>query len=292
MTKFLMDDKVYIPVDELSGRMNADVDALSKYIVTTPYAQVISEEDFNMLLQNGMLNIEENDNHIELTKVETLETKIKTINSFRPLKYMFLSGFEDDQTIKERIEKEAEEDIAKEMERLSNDEGFRKKIEEKIQEGKELERKTSQILKPFGLTIQTVTELHDGRIGITYFIAGKGIFYDIFDEDLKNFLDTFIYENDTLKWFSDNYADWTEIKPECSRDFRNYKPTWNIRWCLSNLQMKNDFSDYVSYTGTGIELSIGISFLMKFLNPYNEPNHLFVNGIPDVSGKTVGTKCK
>ena len=288
MTKFVINDKIYIPVDEFIHKMSIDMDVLSDYIVTTPYTKVISEEDFNMLLQNGILNIEENDNHIELTKVESLTATIRNVKALRPLKYMFLSKYEDDETIKQRIIKEEIEEYEKAIRNLSRESNFSDRVEKKIRNNRELTRNANEKLKTFDLSVQTITELHDGKIGFCHFVVGNGIFYEMSEDDLTDEgLDTYEHHGGSLRFCSADYGDWVEIAPENDHDFRNDTALDNIAWCLSNIKMSNEFTDSLSCNGKGINFMVTMNLLMKYVNPFNESNHLFVNGIPEVSGKVI-----
>ena len=281
MTKIIYHDKIYIPLKALLDKCQVEDAVFQDCITDIPnIGRAVSEEDCNRLIQDGVLSMP-----VEMTKVETLSAKINSIKKFAPLKFMFLSKLEKDkEKIIDKIQQEEKEEIANAICKISDNSKLAEKAEKKFQDAKTSMERNDE-LKKFGLSLQCITEIVNGYIGFMFFLAGKGIFYELYEnglEDMNEIFDTMTIEDNHICFYAQDDEEMHKLTPEdADRDFRDYTPIENICWCLSNKDVKNEFSDYICYFGDGIYFDIKITMIMKLINPKSFSDTIFINGIPE-----------
>ena len=297
LRKVLVGEKVYIPINELA--MKGLYHLIAKDI--NPYEEKL--EDFGICIEEQRLNaallsnseaFEANGNHIEMTRIDSLDVRIKNIKSIAPLKFLFFLNYEKD---KKTVEKMIAEDEKKEKERIINEfmsEKERvKKYKKLVEFYTENKNEISSILSKHGLSLQFLTEISNKAAGMIGFLVGKGVFYHIWNiedwglEDYRN-IET---GSDGEIIIQDPQEEEPEIIPadRIVRDFSSYTASENLIWCLYNLDLKNDYTDEFNYMSGGINFMFKSSLFVKLINHKAFPEFVLIDGMVEIDEKVTKT---
>jgi len=219
------------------------------------------------------------------------------IISLTPFKKMLASSVltakaaEYGMTVDEYLEKtELQEEMDRERKRI---EKIRTVKEELDAYRLQLKEATGQILlKKYGLEIQVLTILDKKKTDCMFFLAGNGIFHQIYPEYMEEdrWDESDINEHGDIIVPSADYSEQQFVlSRNVERDFRKYPVLENILWCVHNVAAENEWTDSLEFRNGGVEFSLYMPFLMKILNERNCPDMLFFDGIPEVFSNVAGT---
>lgn len=302
-TKIFHDNKVYLKLPDVTKALNYStkqsfIDAHSDMVDKIKgIGDCVLETDYNSLLvmDNDALSKQR---HIEVTKVDTLRSKIEMITSMYPLKLAFGKGYFDlmarkhnCMSVEEYILKydlpEEEKKCLKEIqEHRESNTYYKEEVQVLYCKSKiELEK-----LRQCGLDIQVMTQItSDGHMGLISYIVGKGVFLEFSSYDHHEWENISIDENGNILVPYFNYDDHPEEGEqiinlsdiEINRDFRKYSITENLAWCIENLRIGSleDYEyDVFDYHSDTIDFEIGIELLVKMIKP-DVSDTVYVDGI-------------
>ena len=277
MVKIFNNDEVYIFLKN-AKEMHPDVSFDIPVYTIGNTEGLIKEADYNNILLKNNKEV----TSLSVTKVQTLEAEVETMQALRPIKHMILSKFGlSDEKIQKRLLKEEIEKVKKFVENI---EPSSTTYCEKVKYIMENTEKAKEYLLPLGLELQFITEITDGCVGLSAFLAGKDVFYDFgFDNEIC--FDSF-RKTETGFSFEDEWGDDTEvvIKP-VNREFREYTALQNMQWVLSNMPLRSDFAYEVNCSEDGISISAKTELLAKCFNPNAFPETILLDGFIDIKEK-------
>lgn len=249
---------------------------------------LVKETDFNyLLLQNQ--DAFQRLGHIEITKVDTLRSHTEAIKSFYPLKYMLEGKVLEYKTVDAGYKSVSEYLDEVELPRDFRDEQMkflsgkdilhvlkesRKKINELID---------YEVLEKNELIVQQYIHIKEGVPYEESFIAGKGIFFSLYDSD---------YAFDMLKVISgdliiptfDDYEEFEDTNyghDEDMRDYRDYSPLENIVHVISHKKVEDVGIDLLHCESAGIDFYISQSEVIKLFNPNMYREIILIDGTTD-----------
>ena len=299
MVKILDDDRLYIPVSELPDNLVAAI-TLDPFIKTHEigrFGKCVNEAEYNAVLLENPDALEANGGHVELTRVDSLSTRLRDAQRLAPLKCMFLAGMGiSDDEIDARIKKEYVEDADKAVLALRDTEGrMLGKYEKQTAFMQKSADAIQRNLNPLGLDVVLMTEIQAGHgAGLSCYVAGINVFHEIYlDVFEMDDWETFERTENGFRFMDHCEEGWQEITPhDWGRDFRKYGAMENLAWCLSNLDVKNEFSDELSYSGGGIYFTCNIALVARLFNHRAFSDRMFVNGFTEINEKVVTTHRK
>lgn len=272
MLRIIDGKNIYIPLTEIE----ADFSILRPYVTQACDTDVISESDYNYLVHTGKIS-----GALSLTKVRTLAAEKKGINDLKPLKFLVLTGFgKSHEEIVHEIEEETKNELKRAVSLLLNGNPVNVDYDTMLKLVREAESKPT--LTEAELTLQCLTKIANGRCALQCFLAGEGIFYELYaDMDQLSDIDTLKCDSDITFWDSTECDD-VILSRMNKRDFRQYSVLENILWCLQNLDVDNEFTDEVSYHEGGLSLSVDLPLVMKYINPASFADVLYIEGAADI----------
>lgn len=258
----------------------------------------IQESDYNQLLSNDETSLQKQ-GQLEVTKVQTLRSKIKDTLSMMPLKMIFGGQYFDmmakhggytsveDYIMSVEVPKDKEKCI-EEINRLTELNQYYCRDVEAIKDRLDIEK-----LKQFGLDLQQVTRIDsDGRMHLNSYIAGKGIFRRYSEYSYDEYSELYLNEDNEL--ILNSYDDDGELfthnlsNSETDKDFRDYHIMDNLIWCCENLDMEegNDYEySVLQYSTDCIDVEISNGEVIKMINP-RASRDIWVEGIVDFKEET------
>lgn len=290
-TKIFYKNKVYLPIDDTSKALGfktqKDFMQLYGYMVTKikGAGNCISETDYNDLLSQNKGALA-NQEYLEITKVDTLRSKINMTISMYPLKFIFGKDYfeamarqhgctsAEDYIYKYDLPKEKKKCLEEISHLEEENTGYRKDVE--------LLKDKSKIdiskLKQCGLEIRNITTIECiGRMKLRSYIVGVGVFYEFSEFDYEEWDKIAIDEmgNIILPYFNyDSKNPEEELinlsKSVVDRDFRDYSVAENMIWCIENLKVEalEDYEYSVfSYKGNTIKFDIPADLMAKIIRP-------------------------
>ena len=300
MIKLFDGERVLIPVKEIKDFLHwvamGCIDP-STLIDIDGYPPCLEESTYNQLLvQVADKDGKELDEDIELTKVTSLTTQMQSAKALRPLKHIVLHKLLPNEEIVPTILAEEEEEREKLVARLTKE--APESSNRFVKTLQFLNRNADtfkKVLAEYGLELQYMTEIKNGRAGLLTFLVGNNIFYEIHLNDWADDHDINLIsiKNDTLILpdvygdFPDNFGtERIELK-NAGGDFRKHTVRENLFWCLSHLNVRNEFTDEVSYDDGGIHFHANIALITKLINPVAFPEWTFIEGIADITKKEI-----
>lgn len=301
-TKIFHENKVYLVLSDVVKALNyktkkSFIDVYSDIIVKIKgIGDCVLETDYNSLLIKDDKALSKQ-KHIEITKIETLRSKINMVISMYPLKFAFGKGYFDlmakrhgCMSIEEYILKydlpEEEHKCLKEIQEHRESNTYYKEEVAALYDKSKLD---IEKLRQCGLDMQVMTQvISDGHMNLISYIVGKGVFisfssYEYYewdkisvDEKGNILVPYFNYDNHEEKERLINLSD-----VSTDRDFRNYGIAENLAWCIENLKVESleDCEyDVFHYRSDTIDFEIGIELLVKMLKP-DSSDTVFVDGI-------------
>lgn len=302
-TKIFHDNKVYLTLSDVTKALNyktkqSFIDLHSDMITKIKgIGDCILETDYNSLLVKDD-NALSKQGHIEITKIETLRNKIDMVTGMYPLKLAFGKGYFDlmakkhgCMSVEEYILKydlpQEEQKCLKEIQEHRESNAYYKEEIAALYDKSKLD---IDKLRQYGLDVQVMTQItSDGHMNLISHIVGKGVFIEYSSYDYHEWDKISIDEKGNVLVPYFNYDDCPEegeliinlTESAIDRDFRNYRITENLAWCIKNLKVESleDYEyDIFHYHSDTIDFEIGIELLVKMVKP-DLSDTVFVDGI-------------
>lgn len=286
MDKIIIDNTVYIPVYQIEDRgFTVPQEKVYNHGI---YGPLLSETDYNNLIldnaENPSLTTLEK---LELTRFESYQTNVKDTISLRPLKFLFLKNMHmDDKTVSNKILEEDKASLSTLYKTLSDKE-FNQYYFKTIDYLKQNLILIQNKLSSLDLTIQFITCIENTTIITRSYIAGTGVFYEMdFSEFDINDLKYFEKVGNTYTFPSEYGEDDTFTVTDTTRNFREYSVFDNIKWCLENCILSDEFNDCFYSHENGIYISIPLKMATKYFNKNSHTNAYYFEGLPDIDIST------
>lgn len=292
-TKIINDSKVYLKVSDVAKALGYSkaqdfINEHPSLVEKISGVQCIRETDFNDLLSQNESALKKQ-GQIEITKIETLRSKVDSVMSFQGLKMLLAGNFLQMMADRTGCASKEEYIIMHEIPAEK-----RKALHELIQNGQsnsnylnmveylhDKERLDIEQLHSFGLDVQYLVSIDCcGRVDIDAYTVGHGVFCHVTDlGDYAAWDELYIDENgDKILPFYNSDAKNPEnreqminlSKPNVDHDFRQGNVVENMIWCIQNLKVEA-LEDYefgvFSYFDGVIDFDMGIELLAKVLKP-------------------------
>ena len=307
-TKIFYKNKVYLPVDDarkaLGLKTQNDFIQSYGYMVTKikGAGNCISETDYNDLLSRNKDALSKQE-YLEITKVDTLRSKINMTISMYPLKFIFGKDYfeamarqygctsAEDYIYKYDLPQEKKKCLEEISHLEEENTGYRKDVQ--------LLKDKSKIdiskLKQCGLEIRHITTIEcTGRMKLRSYIVGVGVFHEFSEFDYQEWDRISVNENGNiiLPYYNYDSPDSEERLIDLSesivdRDFRNYSIVENIIWCIENLKVVA-LEDYeygvFSLDDDTIKFDVPADLMAKIIRP-DSISTFFVDGIVEYNEK-------
>ena len=289
-TKLIKDSKVYLPLSDVTkavGYKRADfLNEYSQLVEKISGVLCIRETEYNNLLAENEKALSKQ-GQIEVTKIETLRSKIDSVMSFQPLKFALMRDYLQIMTARtgcKSVEQyvltyEIPEEKLKALAELMQDGKTNSMYRSMIAYLNDKEQFDIEKIKSYGLDVQYLISIKcDGRVGIDVFVVGRGIFHYITDfGDYASWNDMYIDDNGDLllPWCNYDANEPEErlinlSKTGINRDFSQYNAVENMIWCIENLNVEamEDYENAVfsMYEDT-IKFDMSLELLVKILKP-------------------------
>lgn len=287
--KLIQDNKVYLPLSDVVkalGYKRADfINEHSQLIEKISDVSCIQETDYNNLLSENEKALTKQ-GQIEVTKIETLRSKIDCVLSFQGLKFALMRDYLQMMAAKTGCKSIEEYVLVHEIPKEKQ-----KALTELMQDGKSNANYLKMIeylrtfdmdkLRSFGLDMQYLVSIDCmGRVDIDAYIIGVGVFCKVTDlGDYASWEELHIDENGNVILPYYNYdlknpEDKEQMinlsKPIVKHDFRESNVVENMLWCIQNLDVDvlEDYEfDVFGLCDGVIDFSMGIELLVKLIKP-------------------------
>ena len=290
-TRILHENTVYLPLADCAKALDMSEDALRLCAETTLIPGVggcLSETAYNRVLLEKQ---PEATTAVEVTSFDTVGAAAEALVKMIPLK-LLLGGFAlANKALSvgmDAVDYLWRVDLPQCFEQEKKHVLCAKGIEEKIRGYQDaLEAGLAAIgqapYTKFGLALQHMCVLGPETVQLHSYWAGEGIFWetqpDFMSNDQWDAAERF--PNGTIRVPSSDYKEgYFDLVPEVQRDFRAYRPSENILYCLGNVPASQEWTDTITLQRGGVNLSVGIPLLIMMLNPDNCPNHYLFDDIP------------
>ena len=302
-TKIFHDNKIYLKLSDVTKALNyktkqSFVDAHGDMIIKIKgIGDCVLETDYNSLLVKDD-NALSRQKQIEITKVDTLRSKIEMVTSMYPLKLAFGKGYFDLMakkhgciSVEEYILKydlpQEEQKCLKEIQEHRESHTYYK---EEVAALYDKSRLDIDKLRQCGLDIQVMTQVtSNGHMNLISYIVGEGVFIEFSSYDYHEWDKISIDEKGNILVPYFNYDDHPEDGEQLinlsdvgiDRDFRNHSIVENLAWCIQNLKVESleDYEyDVFHYRSDTIDFEIGIELLVNMIKP-DASNTVYVDGI-------------
>lgn len=302
-TKIFHDNKVYLTLSDVTKALNyktkqSFIDVHSGIITKIKgIGDCILETDYNGLLVKDDKALSKQ-GHIEITKIETLRSKIDMITGMYPLKLAFGKGYFDlmakkhgcisveEYILKYDLPQEEQKCLKEIQEHRENNTYYKEEIAALYDKSKlDIDK-----LRQCGLDLQVMTQItSNGHMNLISYIVGKGVFINFSSCEYYEWDKISVDEkgNALVPYF--NYDDSGEEEERLinlsdvstDRDFRNYGIVENLAWCIENLKVDSleDYEyDIFHYRSDTVDFEVGIELLVKMIKP-DSSDTVFVDGI-------------
>lgn len=304
-TKIFHKGNAYLKVSDVAKTLNyhKQQDFIKEYshlIEKISGIQCVKETDYNDLLSADSDALSRQ-GQIEITKIETLRSKVNSVMNFQPLKMLFARDYLNMMAAKTGC-KSSEEYVMTHEIPEEKKKAFRELVQERqknssyrnmVEYLQDKERFDIDIIRSYGLDVQFLTSIEcDGKMDLEVYVVGKGVFYnvtDFGDYALWNALCTNEAGDVILPWYDYDSKNPTELMVNLSqnnidRDFRKYNVAENMLWCIENLEVKalEDYEYSVfEYRNDTIDFCVSIELLVKMIRP-DTVNTIYIDRIIDV----------
>ncbi|MBQ6886253.1 MAG: hypothetical protein IJN54_01910 [Lachnospiraceae bacterium] len=302
--KLIQDNKVYLPLSDVVkalGYKRADfINEHSQLIEKISGVQCIRETDYNNLLAENESALHKQ-GQIEITRIETLRSKIDSVMSFQGLKFALARDYLQMMAARTGCKSVEQYVLTHEIPQEKQ-----KALQELMQDGKSNSNYRSMIefihdkerfdidkIRNFGLDVQYLTSIDcTGNVGLDAYIVGQGVFHSFSDlGDYEQWHD--LYKDDDgnliLPWC--DYIKNEEMLINLSenridRDFRQYNAIENMIWCIDNLGVDitaiedYEYEVFGCHTNT-IDFAMPIELLVKLIKP-NAVSTIYTDKLIDV----------
>ena len=192
-TKLIQDNKVYLPLSDVIkalGYKRANfLNEYSQLVEKISGVPCVKETDYNNLLAENEDALTKQ-GQIEVTKIETLRSKIDCVLSFQPLKFALARDYLqmmaartgcksiEDYILVHEIPQEKRKVLSELMQDGKSNSNYRSMIEFIHDK----ERFDIDKIRNFGLDVQYLTSIDcAGNIGLDAYIVGHGVFHSFSD---------------------------------------------------------------------------------------------------------------
>ena len=292
-TKIINDNKVYLKASDVAkalgySKQHDFINEHPSLVKKISGVQCIRETDYNDLLTHNKSALQKQ-GQIEVTKIETLRSKIDSVMSFQGLKLLLARDFLQMMADKTGCASKEEYLIMHEIPAEK-----RNALQELMQDGQsnsnylnmveylhDKERLDIEKLHSFDLDVQYLVSIDCcGRVDMDAYVVGYGVFCHLTDlGDYAAWDELYIDENgDKILPFYNSDAKNPEdreqminlSKPDVDHDFRQGNVVENMIWCIQNLKVEA-LEDYefaaFSYFDGVIDFDMGIELLAKIIKP-------------------------
>lgn len=305
-TKLFYKGRVYLKVSDVTKALGFQkqqdfINEYSQLIEKISGIQCISEADYNNLLSTNSKALSRQ-GQIEITRIETLRSRINSVLSFQPLKMLFARDYLNMMAARTGCRSSEEYIVTHEIpeekkkvlqELIQSNEQKNSTYHDMVEYLQDKERFDMDIIKSYGLDVQFLTSIEsDGKMSLDVYVVGKGVFYNITnfgDYALWNELCTNEEGDVMLPW-----CDYDSNTPEelminlsqnnIERDFSKYNVADNMLWCIENLDVKalEDYEYSVfEYNDDTIDFCMPLELLVKMIRP-DAVDIIYVDRIIDV----------
>lgn len=302
--RIIMENTVYLLAKDVADALGfADLNSFmkehSEIVENTDalFPELVLESDFNNLLVSNKMAFQRL-GHIEITKVDTLRSHTESIKSFYPIKYMIegeilknkasSTGY---RSLDEYLEKvELPKNIDEEREKFLSKEDILHLLNssnEKVNELVDID-----VLNHYDLSVQQYIHIKDGIPYPESFIAGRGIFFALYDSDYAfNLLK--VTDCDLIVPTYDNEDEFVDINyghDADMRDYREYSTLENILHIITHKKVEDAGVDLLRCESPGINFYISQTEVIKLLNPNMYRDVVLINGTADFDCSRLITK--
>ena len=292
-TKIINDNKVYLKVSDVAkvleySKQQDFINEHSQLVEKISGVHCIRETDYNNLLSENEDALKAQ-GQIEVTRIETLRSKVDSVMSMQGLKMLLAGNFLQMRADKTGCASKEEYLVTHEIPKEK-----RKALQELMQDGKsnsnylnmveylhDKERFDIDKIRSFGLDVQYLVSIDCcGRVDVDSYVIGYGVFCHLTDlGDYAAWDEMYIDENgDKILPFYNSDAKNPEdkeqlinlSKPDVDHDFREGNVVENMIWCIQNLKVEalEDYEFAVfSYFDGVIDFQMSIELLSKIIKP-------------------------
>lgn len=310
-TKIFHDNKVYLRLSDVTKALNyptkqSFIDVHEDKITKIKgIGECILETDYNSLLVMDNEAFAKQ-GYLEISKIETLRSKIDMITSMYPLKLAFgkryfemMAKSHGCMSVEEYILKydlpdilkydlpEEEQKCLKEIQEHRENNTYYKEEVDSLCDKSKLD---TDKLRQCGLDIQIMTQItSNGHMNLISYIVGNGVFLEFSSYDYHEWDKISVDEKGNILVPYFNYDDHPEGGEQIinlsenviDRDFRKYSIAENLAWCIENLKIGSleDYEyDVFYYHSDTVNFEIGIELLVKMVKP-DASDTVYVDGI-------------
>lgn len=290
-TKIINDNKVYLKVSDVAKALgySKQQDFINEHpsiVEKISGVHCIRETDYNNLLSQNE-NALQKQGQIEVTKIETLRSKIDTVMGFQGLKLLLARDYLQMMADRTGCASKEEYIITHEIPAEK-----RKVLQELVQDNKsnsnylnmveylhDKERFDIDKIRSFGLDVQYLVSIDClGKVDVDAYVIGNGVFYHTTDfGDYAAWNDMYIDDSgDVILPYCDYDSKNSEeklinlSKPIIDHDFRQGNVIENIIWCIQNMDV-TALEDYeyevFGYFDDTINFSMTCELLVKIIKP-------------------------
>ena len=290
-TKIINDNKVYLKVSDVAKALeySKQQDFINEHpslVEKISGIQCIRETDYNNLLSENEDALKAQ-GQIEVTKIETLRSKVDSVMSMQGLKMLLARDFLQMMAARTGCSSVEEYILVHEIPQEK-----RKELQELMQDGKsnsnylnmveylhDKERFDIGKLRSYGLDVQYLVSIDCcGKVDIDAFVVGHGVFCHVSDfGDYAAWNDMYTDDNgDVILPYCDYDSKNPDEElinlsnPDVDYDFRQYNVVDNLIWCIQNLKVEAledyEFSVF-NYFDRIINFDMSIELLAKIIKP-------------------------
>lgn len=288
-TKLIQDSKIYLPLSDVVKALGYKrTDFINKYpslIEKISGVLCIRETDYNNLFAENESALHKQ-GQIEVTKIETLRSKIDSVMSFQGLKFALARDYLQMMAARTGCKSIEEYILVHEIPQEKQ-----KALTELMQDGKSNSNYLKMVeylrtfdmekLRSFGLDMQYLVSIDCmGKVDIDVYMIGEGVFCKVTDlGDYASWEELHIDENGNviLPYYNcdaKNLEDREKMinlsEPVVKHDFREGNVIENMLWCIENLNVDalEDYEfDVFGLCDDVIDFSMGIELLVKIIKP-------------------------
>lgn len=289
-TKIINDSKVYLKASDVAKALGYSkkqdfINEHSQFVEKISGIQCIRETDYNNLLSENIMALQKQ-GQIEVTKIETLRSKIDAVISLQGLKLLLARDFlqmmadrtgcssKEEYLILHEIPEEKRKAL---QELVQKNETSKKYYMDMIDYLNNKEKFDIDKVRSFGLNMQYLTSIEcDGRLSLNAYVVGKGVFHRITDlGDYELWNDMYVDENGDiiLPYYNYDYQEENLINissVQIDRDFSKYNAIENMIWCIYNLNVEAiedyEMAVFSMYEDT-IKFDMPLELLVKMIKP-------------------------
>lgn len=305
-TKILHEGKVFLKVSDVTKALNYHkqqdfINEYPQFVKKISGIQCINEFDYNNLLSANNRALSQQ-GQIEITKVETLRSKVNSMINIKSLEMTYTSNYINMMAAKTGCKSPEEyimvheipEEKKKVLQELIRTNEYRNRsYHDKVEYLRDKERFNMDIIRYYGLDVQFLTSIDgNGEMNLEAYVAGKGVFYNVTDYGdyaLWDALHTNKEGDVILPWYDYNSNNPKTLminlsKSDIDRDFSKFNVVENILWCIGNLDVKalEDYECSVfEYKDDTIDFCMPMELLAKMIRP-DSVDIIYVDKIIDV----------